>query len=126
MYYDLLVKIKNAERAGKERITAPFSKFDFAVAKVLADEGYIKNADKKNVGRHGAIEIKLAGGKKGFAINDFKILSKPSRRIYIDYRNLRPVKHGYGIGILSTPKGVMSNKAARKNKVGGEYLFEVW
>ena len=125
MYYSLLVKIKNAERSGKEKLTVPFSKFDLAVSKVLAEEGYVKSADKKNVGRHGAIEVKLAGGKVP-AISGFKILSKPSRRIYVDCRSLRPVKQGYGIGVLSTPKGVMSNKTARKNKVGGEYLFEIW
>ncbi len=126
MYYDLLVKIKNAERSGKEKITTPLSKFDFAVAKVLAEEGYVKAVEKKSAGVRGAIEIKLAGGGKKPAINDFKILSKPSRRIYADYRSLKPVKHGYGVGIISTPKGIMSNKTARKNKVGGEYLFQIW
>ncbi len=104
----------------------PFSGFDFAVARILAEEGYVKAAEKKNAGVRGAIEIKLAGSEKKPAISDFRILSKSSRRIYVDYRNLKPVKNGYGIGVLSTPKGIMSNKTARKNKVGGEYLFEIW
>jgi small subunit ribosomal protein S8 len=126
MHYNLLVRIRNAEGAQKEKLTVPFSGFDFAVAKVLAEEGYIKDAEKKNVGRRNFIEIKLARGRKGPAISGFKILSKPSRHIYLDYRNLKPVRQGYGVGVISTPKGIMSNKTAKKNKVGGEYLFEIW
>ena len=126
MHYDILVKIQNAEKAKKDKLTVPFSKFDFAVAEVLANEGYVKAIEKKKVGRHHCIEIKLSRGEKNSVVNGFKILSKPSRRIYVDYRHLRPVKQGYGLGVVSTSKGIMSNKMAKKNKVGGEYLFEIW
>ena len=66
------------------------------------------------------------GGAGDPAITDFKVMSKPSRRLHIGYRDLKAVKQNYGLSILSTPAGVMSNREARKQKVGGEYLFEVW
>lgn len=124
MYYDLLSKVKNAEAAKKDNFTAPFSKFDFAVARILVQTGYLKDAQKKVVGRKQLIEMKLA--KDGPKITGLKIVSKPSRRIYADYRNLRLIKHGFGIGVLSTSKGLLTTKEARKQKVGGEYLFELW
>lgn len=126
MYYDLLAKIKNGELAKKDRILVPFSRLDFAVAKILAEAGYLSGAQKKSVGRHNFIELKLAGTKNGPAVSGFKIVSKPGRRFYIDYRKLKPVKQGYGMAVLSTPKGIMNNRDARKNKVGGEYFFEIW
>lgn len=126
MYYDLLTRIKNAQKAEHESVQAPFSKFDFAVAKVLEDSGYISNAEKKTVGKRILIEVKLKYSKGVPALTDFRIMSKPSRRSYSGYTELRPVKQGYGISILSTPEGVMSNRDARKKKVGGEYLFEIW
>jgi len=126
MYYDLLARIKNAQMAEKESLTVPFSTMDYAVAKILVQAGYLKNADKKSISRKSCIEIKLAYKDKKPLMNDFKIISKPSRRIYIDYRSLRPVKQGYGIGIISTPRGVLSEKEAKKRKVGGEYLVQVW
>ncbi len=126
MYHDLLTKIKNAEHAKKEGLTVPFSKFDFAVAKILVQAGYLGDAQKKTAGRHENIEIKLPRGKNGRVITGFKIVSKPSRRIYVKSQNLRLVKQGYGIAVISTSSGVMTNKEARKAKVGGEYLLEIW
>lgn len=126
MYYDLLAKIKNAEMAKKEKLTTPFSKFDLAVAKVLVKAGYLNDVQKKSSNRQNFLEIKLAGAKKKPAINGFKIISKPSRRIYVDHRRLRQVKQGYGLAVVSTPQGVLSGQEAKKKKVGGEYLFQVW
>ncbi|RJQ29574.1 30S ribosomal protein S8 [Candidatus Parcubacteria bacterium] len=126
MYTDLLAKIKNAELARKESITTPFSKMDFAIAKALAQANYLKDVQKRTIGHKMFIDIKLVyrGGKPG--ITDFKIMSKPSRRLYVGYRDLRRIKQGYGLAVLSTPKGISVNTDARKAKVGGEYLFEVW
>jgi len=124
MYYNLLPKLKNAIRAKKASLVVPYSKMDLAIARVLVLGGYLGDVQKKTTGRRGYLEIKLAKGKS--PINDFKIISKPSRRIYFDYRNLKPVKHGYGVGVVSTSKGIMSVSEAKKNKVGGEYLFEIW
>ena len=126
MYYDLLAKIKNAEMAKKKKLTAPFSKFDLAVAKVLVKAGYLNDVQKKSSNRQSFLEIKLVDAKKRPVINGFKIISKPSRRIYIDYRRLSPVKQGYGLAVVSTPQGVLSGQEAKKKKVGGEYLFQVW
>jgi small subunit ribosomal protein S8 len=126
MYYDLLTKIKNAEQAKKEGLTTPFSKMDFAVAKILAQAGYISDVQKKTTGRVDSLEIKLPKGKDARIISGVKIISKPSRRIYIKSQNLKLVKQGYGIAVISTSSGVMNNKDARKAKVGGEYLFEIW
>lgn len=126
MYYDLLPKIKNAIRARKERMTVPFSKMDFLVLKTLADAGYVKSLEREMAGRKNVIAVHLAPSSKKGAMSDFKIVSKPSRHQYVDYRGLRRVMQGHGIGVLSTSKGIMTDKEARKNKVGGEYLFEIW
>jgi small subunit ribosomal protein S8 len=124
MYYDILAQLKNATRAKKEKITMPFSKMDFAVLKALEAGGFVKSVEKEAVGRRQMIGIRT-GGKKGVSI-DFKLMSKPSRHTYIDYRSIRLVKQGHGLSILSTPKGILSGREARKAKVGGEYLFEIW
>ena len=126
MYYDLLAQLKNATRAKKEKITVPFSRMDFAVLKALMEGGYVKSAEKEAVGRKSVIVIRLAYAKKVGALSDFNLLSKPSRHQYIDYRSLRPVKQGHGMGVLSTSQGIMTDKEARKKKVGGEYLFQIW
>ncbi len=126
MYYNLLSELKNAVRARKERVVFPFTRMDFAVAKVLAEQGYVKSVEKEAAGRKSVIAVKLSyEGRKG-ALNDFKIVSKPSRHFYADYRTLRSVKQGHGASVLSTSKGIMSGSQAKKQKIGGEYLFEIW
>ncbi len=124
MYYRLLPEIKNALRAGKEKMTVPFSRMDLAVLEVLRANGYVKSAEKEMAGRKSVITIRLDDKKKGDI--DFKLLSKPSRRFYSDYRSLHSVRQGYGLGVLSTPSGIMSAADAKKKKVGGEYLFQIW
>ena len=126
MYYDLLAKIKNAQAAKKESLLAPFSKMDFAVAELLRAMRFVGDVQKKTMDRKNMIEIKLLYGERGPALSDFKILSKPSRHLYAGYRDLKAVKSGYGFSVLSTPKGIVTHVQARKQKVGGEYLFEVW
>jgi len=126
MYYHLLPKIKNALAARKEKLIVPFSKMDFAVLKALEGAGYLKNVEKETVGKKSVVVARLAYQDKEGVFGDFKLISKPSRHRYVDYRSLRSVRQGYGIGVLSTSKGIMTNKEAKKNKIGGEYLFEVW
>lgn len=125
MHYNLLPQLKNAEMAGKETIMVPFSKMDLSVCKILTEAGYLKDAKEKVLGRKKFIEIRLFGRGKG-VINGIKIVSKPSRHLYFHYTDLRLVKSGYGLGVISTSKGVMTQKEARKKKVGGEYLFQIW
>jgi small subunit ribosomal protein S8 len=126
MYWDILAKIKNSYLAKKEKVTVPFSKFDFEIFKILVEKGYLKSIDKKIINKKTFLEIKLLYNNKKPAMRNFKLISKPSRHIYKKYTELKPVKNGFGIGIISTPRGIMTEKDAIKNKIGGEYLFEVW
>ena len=126
MYHDLLARIKNAQMAKKESLQARFSKFDFAVAKVLGESGYVQDVQKRNIGKKSFIELKLRYKNNRPAMTGFRIMSKPSRHLYRGQSDLKSVKQGYGIAILSTSSGIMTHREARKKKVGGEYLFEVW
>lgn len=123
MYYRLLPEIKNALGARKNTMTVPYSNMDFAVLNALVGAGYLKSIEKETIGKKNFIVIKLA--KKG-VVSDFKLISKPSRHFYTDYRSLRRVMSGHGVGVLSTSKGIMTDRDARKQKLGGEYLFEIW
>jgi small subunit ribosomal protein S8 len=126
MYYGVLAQLKNALRARKEKITVPFSNMDFAVLSALAAAGFVKSVEREALGRRNVIAVRLAaqGGKGAF--DDFKIVSRPSRHTYIDYRKLRPVRQGRGAGVISTSQGIMTDREARKKKIGGEYLFQIW
>lgn len=123
----MLARLKNARLAGHDTCQFPFTKNDFEVAKVLAREGFVRDVQKKSFGKRQVIEAKLfplTDTSSGFS--DFKIISKPSRRLYYGYRQLYPVRQNFGIAVISTPSGIMTNSQARKQKVGGEYLFQIW
>ena len=124
MYYNILSELKNAIRARKEKVVFPFSKMDHAVLKVLAEHNYVKSVEKEMLGRKNVLAVRLS--KKEGGLSDFKIVSKPSRHFYADYRSLQSVKQGHGVGLLSTSKGIMTTVDAKKQKVGGEYLFDIW
>lgn len=127
-YIDLVTRIKNAQAVKKEKLKVPFSQRDMDVAETLAKHSYIKSATKKGRLPKRIIDVRLICKKdaeKG-VINGTRWISKPSRKIYSGYKDLKPVKNGRGIGVISTPKGIMSNKEARKQKLGGELLFEIW
>jgi len=126
MYTDLLTRIKNAQSARLETVKAPYSNMDMAVSELLAARGYIENVQKKGRLPKRVIEIKLKYTDAGGAITGIRFLSKPSRRRYFGWRDLRPVKQGYGLLIMSTPKGIMASTEAKKQKLGGEALFEIW
>ncbi|MBM3257076.1 MAG: 30S ribosomal protein S8 [Candidatus Liptonbacteria bacterium] len=126
MYYDAIIKVKNAQMAGKEAVLVPYSQMDQAVLKVLADRRLIKEVQRKTIGRRNMLEVKLKYEAGKPRIEGVKIMSKPSRRLYKPYAELKPVRQGFGVAILSTSKGIMTNGEARKQKVGGEYLFEIW
>ena len=126
MYYDLLPKIKNALQAGKDNLSVRFSTMDMSIAKALAERGYIKDVQRKNVGHKSFLDIRLSRKNGKSIFTDFRIYSKPSRRLYVGHQDLKHVKYGHGIGILSTSRGIVNHLEARKQKIGGEYLFEVW
>ena len=112
--------------ARKEQVRLLYTKADFAVAEVLAKRHFVKSVSKKGKGIKKIIEIELKYDKDQGAIRGTKFLSKPSRRLYIGYKDVRPVKQGFGVLVLSTPKGILTGNEARREKVGGEMLFEVW
>ena len=126
MYIDLLVQLKNAQAVKKENIKFPYSKNDSAIAEILAANKFINTFEKKGRGIRRILDIKLKYDNNEGAISGLAIMSKSSRRIYLGYKEIKPVKYGYGIMIISTPMGIMTDKEARKNKVGGEALFKIW
>jgi small subunit ribosomal protein S8 len=126
MHYDLLAKIKNAGMAKKDTVFTPYSNLNFAIAQVLLNAKFLKDVQKKVSNRKGFLDIKIAYHNGKPAMTDFKLVSRPGRRVYIGYKDLSSVRQNFGIGVLSTPRGVMDNKQARKTKVGGEYLFQIW
>ena len=119
---DMLIRITNASKVGKEHAHVPFSNLKAAVAKVLQQEGYISGVENKN----GNLALTLSYTNKQPKVQGAKRISKPSRRIYMGVRDVRPVKSGYGLLVLSTSAGVVSGKEARAKRVGGEVLFEIW
>lgn len=127
MYIDFLNKIKNAQAARKDTLRVPYTKADFAIAEMLLRRNFLKGVSKKGKGVKKILEAQLNYEKSGEgAIRGVKFLSKPSRRLYVGYKELKPVKHGFGMVVLSTPKGILSGNVARREKVGGELLFEIW
>lgn len=127
---DMLIQIKNAQATGRERLVVPFSKLRWEVVRVLKETGFVQEYEKKKKKalkvEHNWLEIKLDINNGRLPISGVKILSKPSRRWYVKSSELRPVVSGFGIAILSTPRGIMTGKEARKQNLGGELIAEVW
>ena len=123
---DLITRIRNAQMRGRSKLTTPASTLRNRVLQVLKDEGYIRDfRDIENEG-HKEIEIELKYFEGAPAIHEIQRVSKPGRRVYSSIKDLRLVRNGLGISIISTPKGVMSDNAARDANVGGEVLCEVY
>lgn len=127
---NMLIQIKNAQAVGHEQVSLPFSKVKFRIAEILKGAGYLAEVERKSKkaakAEHEYLYLTLRYQDNEGALNGLKIISKPSRRIYIKAKDIKPVRSGYGLAVISTPKGIMDSKEARKNKLGGELLFEVW
>lgn len=123
---DLITRIRNAQTRGRSKLTSPASNLRMRVLTVLKDEGYIRDFRPVENGGHKEIEIELKYFEGAPAIHEIQRVSKPGRRVYSSIKDLRLVRNGLGISILSTPKGVMSDAAARDANVGGEILCEVY
>ena len=128
---DMLIRIKNAQMSKSEQVSLPLSKMKFEIANILKEEGFLNNVEKrKKKGKKATeidyllLEVKYNDGQG--ALNGVKLISKPSRKIYIKSKDIKLIRSGFGISVLSTPKGMMSSKEARKENLGGELLFEVW
>lgn len=123
---DFIIRLKNAGAIGKASVSLPYSAHLEAIAKKLKELGFVADVsvDKKDAKM---LEVALAYDEKGrHKIHDVKRVSKPGRRLYAPARSAHSVKNGLGAMILSTPKGILSDKEARKVRAGGETLFEVW
>ena len=126
MYIDLLIQLKNAQAVKKETFKIPFSKMDERILEILKENSYIKNFEKKGRRAKRVVEIELNYKDEKGMISGVKFISKPSHRFYIGYKEIRPVRQGYGLLVVSTPKGILTGREARKMKVGGEMLFQIW
>lgn len=123
---DMLTSIKNALAVRNPTVSLSFSNLKYEIGKILEKEGFIENVEKRGKGMKKTLEITLKYIEKKPAISGLKRISKPGQRIYCSWKKIRPVKSGYGIAIISTSKGLMTNKEARKQKLGGEVICEIW
>jgi small subunit ribosomal protein S8 len=124
---DLITRIRNAQGRRHQALTVPASKLRGRVLDVLADEGYIRGyARVEKEGQKPEFEIELKYFDGAPVITNIKRVSKPGRRVYSSVSDLPSVRNGLGISVVSTPKGVMSDTAARAANVGGEVLFQVY
>ena len=124
---DMLTRIRNANDAKHETVEIPASNMKKAIVQILLDEGYIKDYKVTDDGKQGIITITLKYGEgKQKIIQGIKRVSKPGLRIYAASQDIPKVRNGLGIAIVSTSRGIMTDKAARKENVGGEVLAFVW
>ena len=123
---DMLTRIRNAQLAAKKEVRIPFSKLKYNIAKILEENKFIERAD--TIGRQArkSIKIYLKYNQNRPAISGLRRVSKPGRRVYLPVKKIKRVKEGYGIAIISTPRGVMTDREARRQKTGGEILCEIW
>jgi len=125
---DFLTRIRNAAAAKLQRVDVPVSKLKTEIARILKDEGYIstfKLVDENKTRKMLRVFLKYTPDRRS-VITGVKRISRPGARSYQGFMDIRPVVGGLGISILTTPKGLMSGRAARKAKIGGELLCEVW
>ena len=124
---DMLTRVRNAIRANKETVEVPSSNMKKAIAEILLNEGYVNSVDYADDGYNGKIVITLKYiGKKKSVINGLKRVSRPGLRVYSDVETMPRVMDGLGIAVLSTNKGVMTDKQAKARNVGGEVLCYIW
>ena len=123
---DMLTRIRNANNSKHETVDVPASNMKKAIADILVNEGYIKGYQVIEDGKQGVIRIALKYVGKQKAITGLKRVSKPGLRVYANCEDMPRVMNGLGIAIVSTSKGIMTDKAARKANIGGEVLAFVW
>ena len=124
---DMLTRIRNALLVGKPTVEIPMSKIKIEIARILKEEGYISNVKPVEEEGRQLLRVYLKYGVNNeAAIRDLKRVSKPGCRVYVGKDEIRRVQGGLGISIITTPKGVMTGRQARREGVGGEILCEVW
>jgi small subunit ribosomal protein S8 len=123
---DFIIRLQNAGMVGKANVSLPYSAHLDAVARKLRELGYVANVEISNK-KGKMLDVTLAFDERGNSkIQGVKRISKPGRRLYTSGKDAHAVKNGIGARIISTPKGILSDKEARKVKAGGEDLFEIW
>lgn len=115
---DMLTRIRNAQAVRKETVSIPLSKMKLVLAKILKKEGYLEKVKKKE--REIIVKLKQDG------IEGLKRVSKPGQRIYVEKDKVPKVRQGFGMAVISTSQGLMTDKEARKKKLGGEVICEIW
>jgi small subunit ribosomal protein S8 len=124
---DMLTRIRNASKTKLEKVDIPSSKLKVEIAKILKDEGYVKNVKLVKDRKQGMIRVYLKYSDEEFAtIQGIKRISRPGRRTYVASDSIPRVMGGLGVAILSTPKGIQTGKQAKKDNVGGEVICHVW
>ncbi|MCH7715980.1 MAG: 30S ribosomal protein S8 [Gemmatimonadetes bacterium] len=123
---DMLTRIRNAGRAGHRRVDMPVSKFKIQIARLLRDNHYIEDFKVLDDGLHGRLRIYLKYHDESPVIREIRRVSTPGVRRYVRAREVPRVKSGLGMAILSTSRGVMSDREARRQRLGGEYIAMVW
>ena len=124
---DFINRLKNAGAVKQAIVSVPYSSLKMAIAEKLKDVGYIKLIEKKGKKIRKTLDVTLKYDDAGrHVIQGVKRVSKPGRRIYKSAHEIIPVRYGKGALVLSTPQGIKTDKEARKEKVGGEALFEIW
>ncbi len=124
---DMLTRIRNANSAKHDSVDIPASNLKKSIAQILVDEGYVKSFSVVDDGKQGIIRIQLKyGANKTQVIQGLRRVSKPGLRIYTGVEDMPQVMRGLGIAILSTSKGIMTDKQARRENIGGEVLAFVW
>ncbi len=123
---DMLNQIRNAQAVAKTDVTLPFSKLKNEIAMVLAKEGFLGEVKKMEKGKRKMLKVGLKYEHGVAKIEGSKRVSKPGQRIYAGNDEIKKVRGGFGISVISTPKGLMTGLSAKKAKLGGEVLLEVW
>jgi small subunit ribosomal protein S8 len=123
---DFLIRIKNAQKARFDRVDIPASRMKASIARILKEEGYIKNFKFVRDDKQGFLRIQLRyGEQRETGIAAIKRISKPSRRVYVGYDDMPRIMNGLGIAIVSTSQGLMTDRDARKQRIGGELLCSI-
>ena len=124
---DLLARIRNAHLAKHDRLDVPTSKLKVELCRILREEGFIKNFRVMEAQPVGTLRILLRYNRDGnAAIRHRARVSRPGRRVYLGASDIKPVRNGMGLGVVSTSRGLVSDKQAREQRLGGELLCEVW
>jgi small subunit ribosomal protein S8 len=123
---DILNRIRNAQAVLHPTVNIPFSNLKYEIAKILVKNGFLEKAEKKGKKIKKIIEITLKYENKTPAISGLRRISKSGQRIYQGFQRIKRVRGGHGIVIVSTSKGLMTGKEARRQKIGGEVICEIW